>query len=145
MLRNARNRFNALRGACRLFKRVQSLWQAPTARPVWPGLHLFALLGTLLLVQNVFAQGRPDIAWMRGGHTSFVRSVAFSPDSRLLASGSSDGTVKFWRVADGALLRTYDQETGPIVLSIQFSPNGRLFGYGRLDATVVVARNPFSN
>jgi hypothetical protein len=47
-------------------------------------------------------------------------------------------------VSDGALVQTYDQETGTAVLSIQFSPNGQLFGYGRDDATVVVARNPFT-
>jgi WD40 repeat protein len=95
------------------------------------------------MVLPVFGQGRPDIVWMRGGHAERVYSVAFSPDGSLIASGSADTTIKLWRVADGTLLQTYDQETVAGVLSIQFSPNGRLFGYGRRDATVVVARNPF--
>jgi hypothetical protein len=48
------------------------------------------------------------------------------------------------RVPDGALLKTYDQETGTGVPSVQFSPDGTLFACGRDDATVVVARSSFA-
>ncbi len=32
------------------------------------------------------------------GHSSYVYSVAFSPDGKYLASGSGDETVKLWSV-----------------------------------------------
>src|SRR5262249_2257790 len=35
------------------------------------------------------------------GHTSYVHSVAFSPDGKRIASGSSDKTVKVWEAQTG--------------------------------------------
>jgi WD40 repeat protein len=40
------------------------------------------------------------------GHTSWVRSVAWSPDGRILASGSQDETIKLWDVKTGECLKT---------------------------------------
>ena len=58
------------------------------------------------------------------GHTGYVRSVAFSPDGRRIASGSFDRTAKVW-----------DAETGQEILSLKghrdgvaglaFSPDGK--------------------
>ena len=38
-------------------------------------------------------------------HTEWVRGLAFTPDSRQLASASGDGTIRIWSVADRAELR----------------------------------------
>jgi WD40 repeat protein len=60
----------------------------------------------------------------------WVLSVAFSPDGRLLASGSwDDGTIKLWDVATGSLVRTLSGHTGA-VNSVAFSPDGRLLASG---------------
>jgi WD40 repeat protein len=39
-------------------------------------------------------------------HTDYVRSIAFSPDSQTIASGSYDGTIKLWDVQSGECLNT---------------------------------------
>ncbi len=68
-------------------------------------------------------------------HTSRVCSVAFSPNGRLLASGSNDRTVRLWEVASGQVVRTLEGHTW-LVNSIAFSPDGRLLASGSHDKTV---------
>jgi len=69
------------------------------------------------------------------GHTDWVNSVSFSPDGRLLASGSWDKTIKLWEVATGQEVRTIKGHTSG-VLSVAFSPDGRLLASGSDDNTI---------
>jgi WD40 repeat protein len=56
------------------------------------------------------------------GHTDGLMAVAFSPDGKLLATGSGDNTVKLWRVSDFSLLRTFEAHQD-LVFSLAFSPD----------------------
>src|SRR5260370_26055609 len=100
---------------------------------------------------------------MLQGHTGVVCGLALSADGRRLASGSFDGTVRLWSLADirpgegtmlgihaagvppsaglvqkppgGELLATLQSHTGG-VRSVALSADGRLLASGGYDGTV---------
>jgi WD40 repeat protein len=69
------------------------------------------------------ASGR-EVGTLRG-HGKGITQVAFNRDGKLLASASSDNTIRIWDVAGQRELRTLKGHTANIE-SIDFSPDGRL-------------------
>jgi WD40 repeat protein/uncharacterized caspase-like protein len=59
------------------------------------------------------------------GHGKGVTDVAFSRDGKLIASSSTDNTIKIWDAASKSELRTLVGHTANIE-SMDFSPDGRL-------------------
>jgi WD40 repeat protein len=71
------------------------------------------------------------------GHGASVNSAAFSPDSKLVATGSDDDTIKIWDAATGSCRQTLEGH-GNWVRSVAFSPDSRLVASGSLDETIKI-------
>ncbi len=75
------------------------------------------------------------------GHKAAVNGVIFNFHGNIIASASSDNTVKLWRVDDGSLLTTLgesDAEEGhkAEVNAVAFSPDGKIIASASADKTV---------
>ncbi|MGE3853879.1 MAG: WD40 repeat domain-containing protein, partial [Planctomycetota bacterium] len=69
------------------------------------------------------------------GHSAWVRSLAFSHDGRLLASGSLDGTARLWDVVSHRQVAAITDHVA-VVHAVAFSPDGKLLATGSSDRTL---------
>jgi len=145
--------------AAQLLSRLES---APALQPLIDGAR--AWRGGMWLrpvTQSLGEEGEPTLALFRGreidGHAGTPRSIALSPDDRLIASGggsSNDLTVKIWSAVAARLLRTYNDAVvaGGVTALAFVALDGRLAAAGpndvrlyTLEADEPVARHTFED
>jgi WD40 repeat protein len=63
------------------------------------------------------------------------------PNSKMLASGSNDHTIKLWDVATGKEKATFQEHTDR-VLSLALSPIGKMLASGSRDKTIKLWQLP---
>ncbi|MCK9895743.1 NB-ARC domain-containing protein [Frankia sp. AgB32] len=90
-----------------------------TLRPVWP------------------LSDTPDPACLRAltGHGSWVHDSSLSPDGRLLATASLDGTVRTWNVLTGQPQAILPDHSGG-AWACAIAPDGKVLATGSGDGTV---------
>jgi WD40 repeat protein len=81
---------------------------------------------------DAFGDPLPPGALARMGTVRFrhssnlVCAVAYSPDGKLLASGSAHGELRLWDAATGKLVWALEDRLGVVTHTIAFSPDGEL-------------------
>ncbi len=102
------------------FDRTIRLWEVDRA---------FECVGELKNLRNY------NFSSILSGHTWAVLTVAFSPDGKILASGSDDNTIRLWEVNTGQLICTLLGHSWSVV-AVTFSTDGETLISGSRDKTV---------
>src|SRR5579859_1938717 len=95
-------------------------------------------------IKTITVKGSPphslhlgDVIYVYHGHSASIDAVAWSPDSKRIASGSADQTVQMWNALDGKNAYTYRWHSAYVRVAA-WSPDGKYIASGGDDNTVQV-------
>jgi eukaryotic-like serine/threonine-protein kinase len=128
-----------------LHKQLTPMPQRRSRRRLYITLSIVAILVVFLLLFTNISNDAAFVAhfatppqhFTYSGHSSYVNSVAWSPDSKRIASASSDHTAQVWDASNGGHVLTYRGHSAD-VLTLAWSPGGQYIATGSLDTTVQV-------
>ncbi|MBU7586969.1 MAG: serine/threonine protein kinase [Nostoc sp. TH1S01] len=70
-------------------------------------------------------------------HSSYVKTLAITPNGQTLLSGSSDKNIKIWNLADGSLIRTISGHRSGVI-AVAISPDGQTLVSSSNDQTIKI-------
>ncbi len=79
--------------------------------------------------------GRQWPSFLPTEHTRSPDNMIFSPDSKTIATTSTDGTIRFWDVENGEHLKVFTEGTDG-VYSVVFSPDGKRIASANADESI---------
>ena len=109
-------------------KSLYGSYQSPVFSRDGQAIYTASVFGETLIASILKIDTKNRINFNFRGHRNTITSISFSPDGKMLASGSKDKTIKLWSL-ESRKFQTYNEsEFNEVkeVNEVSFSPNGQI-------------------